>query len=115
MIRDSLAPGSRHALCAITPGNGVLFARRKATGGRTTTTTGALVAPPAWVKLSRVGTTVTASVSTDGTTWSVVGNQSLTMGTTVFIGLAVTSRRDGTLCTATFDHVGVIGASPGNG
>jgi regulation of enolase protein 1 (concanavalin A-like superfamily) len=62
---------------------------------------------PYWVKLTRVGTSITAYVSPDGTTWTQVGTDTIAMGATINVGLAVTSHSNGTLATATFDQVTV--------
>jgi hypothetical protein len=35
----------------------------------------------------------------------LIGSQTITMGSNVYIGLAVTSHNDGTLCTAVFDNI----------
>jgi glucose/arabinose dehydrogenase/PKD repeat protein len=46
MIRETLATGSKHAMMALTPGNGLAFQRRLSTGGASASTLGALVAAP---------------------------------------------------------------------
>jgi regulation of enolase protein 1 (concanavalin A-like superfamily) len=59
------------------------------------------------VKLSRQSQTITASVSTDGATWTVVGHDTLSIAGSIEVGLAVTSHDTSTLATATFDNVRV--------
>jgi hypothetical protein len=49
----------------------------------------------------------TAYNSTDGSSWTSMGSVTIAMGTNVYIGLAVTSHNNGTLCTATFDNLEV--------
>ena len=105
MIRDSVAPGSRQALMLVSPGKGNAFQRRIAAGGVSTHTAGALVTAPYWVRLSRVGSAITASQSADGTTWTVVGTDTIAFEQTVLIGLAVSSHSTTAAATATFDHV----------
>jgi hypothetical protein len=105
MIRETLTAGSRHAYMVLTPGNGLAFQRRTATGGVSETTAGGAATAPRWVRVARVGSTFTAYSSTDGLTWTTVGSATITMGTTVYIGLAVTSHLDGTLNSSTFDNV----------
>jgi hypothetical protein len=68
---------------------------------------------PAWLKLSRSGATIVASVSADGSSWSVVGSTQITMASNVLIGLAVCSHATGTLNTAAFDNVAVTTSAPG--
>ena len=57
------------------------------------------------LRLVRTGSTFTASRSANGTAWTTIGTQSITMGSTVYIGLPVTSRVDGTRAAAGFDNV----------
>jgi regulation of enolase protein 1 (concanavalin A-like superfamily) len=105
MIRESVASGSRHALMLVSPGKGNAFQRRVATNGVSTSTAGALVTAPYWVRLSRIGDVITASQSADGATWSVVGTDTMAFAQTISVGLAVSSHSTTTSATATFDHV----------
>jgi regulation of enolase protein 1 (concanavalin A-like superfamily) len=107
MFRDGLTAGAAHAFMIVTPTTvkGTAFQRRVTAGGTSTHTAGPAAAPPYWVKLSRTGDTMTASVSTDGTTWTVVGSDTITMSATIDVGLTVSSHVAGTLATATFDSV----------
>jgi hypothetical protein len=109
MIRETLAAGSRHAFMALTPGNGLAFQRRVATGDVSTHTAGGASGAPVWIRLVRNGNTITASSSTNGATWTQVGSDTVTMGAQVFAGLAVTSHAAGVLNTSTFDNVQVSG------
>ncbi|HUZ08305.1 MAG TPA: hypothetical protein VMV89_12575, partial [Candidatus Paceibacterota bacterium] len=108
MIRDSLNPGAANVFIAVTPGNGVTFQYRSNDGGNcnNTTTSGSA---PYWVKLVRSGSTFTGYCSTDGTSWTQVGSATLTNIITAYIGLAVTSHNNPSLCTATFDNVSAPG------
>jgi regulation of enolase protein 1 (concanavalin A-like superfamily) len=107
MFRDGLTAGAAHAFMIQTPSatKGSAFQRRVTAGGESTHTAGPMVAPPQWVKLTRSGTTITASVSLDGSSWTVVGTETIAMGSTINIGLAVSSHVAGSLATATFDNV----------
>jgi regulation of enolase protein 1 (concanavalin A-like superfamily) len=111
MIRETLAADSRHAFMAITPGNGAAFQRRTAPAGASTNSTGPSVVAPYWVRLVRSGSTLTGSVSSDGSTWSTVGSDTIAMGALVNAGLAVTSHNNGLLCTSTFTNVSVSGGA----
>ena len=104
MIRDSLNPGAANAFIAVTPGNGVSFQYRSSDGGNCNNTTVSGSAPY-WVKLVGSGTNFTGYCSPDGTTWTQVGTTSLTNITRAYIGLAVTSHNNPSLCTVTFDNV----------
>ncbi len=91
MIRESLAANSRYASVFVTPQNGVVFQRHSSTGGSTSLTNGGSGTAPVWLKLVRASNTLTASRSADGTTWSTIGSGTVSMGSTVYVGLAVTS------------------------
>lgn len=114
MIRNTLTSTSANAAMLVTPGNGLTFQRRITSSGNSTSTQFGSVAAPYWVKISRTGTTFTGSRSTDGTNWTVVGSATITMGTNVYIGLAVTSHNNTVLSAAVFDNVSVSGNPPGN-
>ena len=105
MIRETLTAGSPHALMLVSPGKGLAFQRRVAAGGLSTHTSGGAGTAPAWVKLERRGATISAFVSSNGTTWTPVGSDSFTMGASVYVGLAVSSHDAARAATATFDQV----------
>ncbi|MCD6049166.1 MAG: metallophosphoesterase, partial [Verrucomicrobia bacterium] len=105
MIRESLAANSRHASSVVTPASGASFQRRVTAGAASESTTTAGITAPRWVRVQRVGNTFTASQSSNGSSWTTVGSTNITMATSVYIGLAVTSHNDTTLSTAIFDNV----------
>jgi hypothetical protein len=49
-------------------------------------------------------------VSSNGLDWTVVGSEIVPMAATIHVGLPVTSHRNGTPATATFEHVEVVEA-----
>ena len=72
---------------------------------------------PYWVRLTRVGDTLTGSISPDGKTWTQVGSTQLDLGDTVYVGLAHCSciNVNGSYPqtgTAVFDNVTVTSSSP---
>ena len=107
MIRNSLSPSAAQAfmLVAASPVKGAPFQRRVADGAASVSTTGSQATAPRWVKLVRQGTTISAYDSIDGAQWTLVGSDSFTMGSTVLVGLAVSSHVTGVNATATFDSV----------
>jgi regulation of enolase protein 1 (concanavalin A-like superfamily) len=107
MMRDTLDAGSAQASMFVSAAKGLAFQRRAVANGGSTHTAGPAAGAPYWVKLVRLGTSVTAYASTDGATWTQVGTETIAMGTTINVGLAVTSHSNGTLAAATFDHVTV--------
>jgi poly(hydroxyalkanoate) depolymerase family esterase len=105
MIRESLNANAANAFIAVTPSNGVAWQIRSTTGVATTNSvTGALTAPY-WVKLVRSGNTFSGYRSPDGTNWTLQGAATFTMSSTAYVGLALTSHNNSTLCAATFDNV----------
>ncbi len=108
MIRETLAAGSTNATTMMTPSSvqGAVFQYRTTTSG-ITATSHATYAPPYWVKLVRAGNVFTGYTSPNGTTWTQIGTpQTISMATTVYVGLAVTSHYNAApACVATFDNV----------
>jgi len=108
MIRETLNTGSKHAAMLLTSGQGATFERRTSTGATTTATAASTLTAPSWVRVQRSGSTFTASTSSDGTTWTVIGTATISMGQNVHIGLATSSQVDGSLSTATLDNVTAV-------
>jgi regulation of enolase protein 1 (concanavalin A-like superfamily) len=106
MIRETLDPSSAQAMMLVSYSKGLAFQRRTTAGGVSTSTTGPLAAAPYWVKVERLGSTINAYASPDGTTWTLVGSDTIPMTATVYIGLAVSSHTT-TAATASFDNVTV--------
>ncbi|MBN2138026.1 MAG: DUF1349 domain-containing protein [Sedimentisphaerales bacterium] len=107
MIRETMDADSRHAMVVVTPGNGVAFQRRTSTGDWSDHTAGDSSGAPYWVKLTRSGNTLTGYQSSNGATWTEIDSVSISMASDVYIGLAVTSHNDGTVCTSEIDSVSV--------
>jgi len=113
MIRDTVNGGSKHAMMVITGGggNGASFQYRSTTDGASgNSDSAAVIAPPYWVRIERVGGTFTGYTSTDGKTWSLVGQTVIEMTDPVLIGLCVTSHVAGVDRTYQFEGI----ASTGN-
>jgi hypothetical protein len=108
MFRESLNANSSHAMTVITASNGSSFQRRNGTGNYMTTTAGASVAAPYWVKISRSGNVFTSYISSNGTNWTQIGSETISMGTSIYAGLAVTAHNNSALTTATFTDVRVV-------
>ena len=104
MIRQTLDPGSAQALMLVSYSKGLAFQRRTSNGGVSTSTSGSMATAPNWVKLERLGTTINAYASSDGTTWTLVGSDTISMTASVYVGLAVSSHTT-TVAQATFDNV----------
>jgi hypothetical protein len=109
MLRDGLAANARHAFVIATPTTtkGIAFQRRATTGGTSVHTAGPAVAPPQWLRLTRVGNVVTAYHRSSSTAaWTAIGSQTFSsLPATMRVGFATSSHVDGTRATATFDNV----------
>lgn len=60
---------------------------------------------PQWMRIARTGNTFVAYTSVDGTAWTAVETQTITMPNTVLAGFAITSIDPTTLSCAVFDNV----------
>jgi len=105
MIRETLASGSTHASMFITPANGVAFQSRSSAGAISANVNMTGPTAPYWVKIVRTGSTFKGYSSVNGSTWTLIGTQTIPMGVNVYIGLGVTSHNNGVSCTAVFDNV----------
>jgi hypothetical protein len=91
----------------VSAGKGLDFQRRLVTGGLSTHTGGGVGTAPRWVKLERRGQVVIASKSTNGTTWTTIGQSTIGFSGSVLVGLAVSSHDVTRTATVTFDNVRV--------
>ena len=117
MVREGLTAGARHASLFVTPTTvkGMAFQRRLAVNGLSVHTAGPALTAPVIIMLKRTGDLVSAyyRMSFDGTPWILIGRDTIPgLAPTVNVGLAVTSHVDGTLATARFRDLLLLG--PGN-
>ena len=113
MIRGALTANSAHGMMLVSYSKGTAYQRRATTGGTSTGTSGILTGAPYWVRLDRVGNTVSAYQSPDGKTWTFVASETIATGTDVYIGLAVSSHSTSSAATVTFDNVTVVASTEG--
>jgi endonuclease/exonuclease/phosphatase family metal-dependent hydrolase len=111
MMRETLAAGSRHAAMFVSPGKGLAFQRRPAANGDSSHTAGGSGRAPYFVKLKRAGNIFTAYRSLDGSNWTTVGSETMTMASTIYVGVAISSHVAGTLASATFASTAVTPAA----
>ena len=113
MIRETLEPGSKHALACVTPGNGVASEGRVTTDGVSFSSNQTEITAPHWIKLQRdMGGNFTVTHSADGKNWVPVSStaaQGIQMAANVYVGLAVTSHNAAETCTAQFANVTITG------
>jgi glucose/arabinose dehydrogenase/regulation of enolase protein 1 (concanavalin A-like superfamily) len=107
MVRESLAGDAAYALMSLSVNEGLAFERRLATAWGTTLSSGGSGNAPYWVRLVRQGSSFTAFRSADGTAWTQVGAATISMTSTIYVGLAVTSNNNSAVATATLDAVTV--------
>jgi hypothetical protein len=109
MIRESLLGGSKHAFLGVDGAGALRWERRSSTGSNPSSSTSASgTAPDLWVRVVRSGNSLTGYQSTGGVNWTQIGSNSITMGTNIYIGLAVASGSAGTPNTSVFDNVTVV-------
>jgi regulation of enolase protein 1 (concanavalin A-like superfamily) len=109
MIRESLAHNSKFALIDFRPSGSQYIYR--ATNGGSAASASASLSLPNWIRLSRSGSVITLSQSTDGVNWTTAGTVTLTsLATQVYIGLATHSHNTKQQATATFTNVSLTGS-----
>jgi regulation of enolase protein 1 (concanavalin A-like superfamily) len=104
MMRETNAANAKHAFMIVTPVR-TAWERRLTTGGSSSNTNGPAVTAPYWVRVTRSGNTFRGEVSSNGTTWTQVGSVTISMGSTINVGLALTSHNNAVLNTSTFTNV----------
>jgi regulation of enolase protein 1 (concanavalin A-like superfamily) len=114
MIRESMSAGARHVSMFATGANGWSFQYREVTNGLSYGASGPSGSAPGWVRLVRSGDIFTAYYSSDGKAWSLVGRETIPMTSSVYVGLAVTSRVSTVTTTGTFTNVSVSTPVAGN-
>lgn len=108
MMRGSLSANSAHAMMILSASQGSSFQWRATDGGTMTFIQQSGVAAPYWLKLTRAGNLFTGYGSANGTTWTEVGNATIALPATVYVGLPVTAHNNAALNTSTFDNVSII-------
>jgi hypothetical protein len=120
MIRETLDAGSKFAAVYITPGNGCRFQARTDTDIAATSDTSVVtsqqttITAPYWVKLERdVAGNFRGYYSANGSTWTPMSwnPQNISMGSNIYIGLAVTSHNTAATCEAKFSNITITGSA----
>ena len=112
MLRESLTAGSAQASMFVSAANGLAFQRRVSAGATSVSTAGAFDPAPYWVRLDRVGNTVAAFQSQNGVDWLEIGTDTIAMGASFYVGLAISSHTTSAAAAASFDHVSITAAGP---
>jgi hypothetical protein len=107
MLRFGLAANAPHVLLDVKAGGDVELLQRSTSGGSTHSLGSVSATVPLWLSLTRTGSTITAALSMNGTTWTTVASATIGASSTPSVGLAVTSHSTSKLATATIDMVSV--------
>jgi hypothetical protein len=117
MFRETTGVASAHAYMAVKPvsGGGTGFKHRDSTGASSSESSTGGLAPTHWLKLIRSGSTFTGYRAPDSSgspgTWTQQGTQSITMASTIIVGLATLSHNGSVTTTATYDNVSLSAPS----
>ncbi|MEP7202776.1 MAG: putative Ig domain-containing protein [Ilumatobacteraceae bacterium] len=108
MFRETLSADSTFAMVGITESSGGQFVYRDGAGTTAIVSSNPSPRAPYWVRLTRLGNLFTAERSADGVTWTSVDQHTISMGSTIFVGLGVSTHNNaGKLGVATFDNVSI--------
>jgi regulation of enolase protein 1 (concanavalin A-like superfamily) len=105
MIRGSLSASAPHAFALLSAGNGATFLYRPAESALSAHVGQTPAVAPHCLRIVRSGNVFRAFESVNGTTWNLMGEQTITMPAQALIGLALSSAAGSTTATATFGSV----------
>jgi hypothetical protein len=108
MIRNGTAANAAEVGMLLNVNHTAQFSRRTSTGGSVSDTNVQTNGAPEWVKLVRSGNTFFGYVSSDGSNWKLVEQATVSMGSDIEIGLAVTAHNNSTVENAVFSNVTVV-------
>jgi len=108
MFRDGTGVNAVNASVLLTAGNGVVFQYRTSVVAPVIVAASAPATGPLWVRLIRNGSSFSGYYSTNGTTWTQLGSTvTISMNTSVQVGLATSADNNSDLATANFTNVAV--------
>jgi hypothetical protein len=108
IMRDGLSPGARNVAAMVTPVAANQYRSQVRATADTATANLVITGTPTsspYLRLRRVGSTFTVWYSTDGVNFTQYGSQTLSLPSTILVGLGVTSHNDGAIATGVFDNV----------
>ncbi len=113
MIRESMDAKSKFAMTTVVSnplltGTQVQLEYRNTFGGAAKGKGYYSIQTPEYIRIVRSGNSFTAYVSDTNGNWQHIGSRSVNMGSSVYVGLAVTSRNNGVLSSAEFEEVTII-------
>lgn len=98
------AAGAIHATVVVTPKNGANFLTRSQTNGSTSQTLGPSAAAPTWLRIVKSGQTIAGYQSSNGYSWTLVGETELDINQPFYIGFVGASMIDPSLRTYAFSN-----------
>ncbi len=105
MIRETLDAGSRNAFLGMSLKHGAGYqARYEANDGSNGGGSKEGISVPYWIKLNRMDSTFTASVSPDGKTWEQVGSVTMKMAKNTFVGFGTSSHNNSEINKAVYSN-----------
>ena len=107
MARETLVPGARFAATLATPAMSGCFFEWRDPASSTANSAGAFPAnyPNTWLRLQRSGNTFNGYASFDGQTWVLLGSDTISMPTQIYLGLAVSSHNSALTTLAQFLNI----------
>lgn len=116
MVRASLDAGSQMVFSGATAASGYRFSYRTAADQvGVFNSVGRVSYPNVWVRLVRSGDVFTAYYSTNGSTWIFSGTLTLSLPTTLYLGMAISSHDVTETATADFRNFHVTNTPPTTG
>jgi uncharacterized repeat protein (TIGR03806 family) len=107
MIRETLSPGAKNVMNAMTAQNGAEVQWRSVANDESSYVQGPALQTPAWVRLTRTGDVIRAYHSANGASWTDYGGATIAMSSNILIGMAVTAVDNSALNRSSFDSVTV--------
>jgi hypothetical protein len=109
MVRAHTGANAAHASFFVTPTTvkGTAFQRRRYDGATSLHTSGPAISAPIWLKLVFAGDVRAYYRTSTFEPWRFLGEESIDVGSTFEMGLAVSSHVAGTRARATFDEVSI--------
>jgi regulation of enolase protein 1 (concanavalin A-like superfamily) len=107
MVRESLLPNSPYFAIFMAQNVGIVHQNRNTYSGNTDWSKVDNVNTPFWVKISRSGNMYRDFYSLDGVSWTLMNETILELSDPLYVGIALTSHKEGSLAYAEFTNVSV--------
>ncbi len=109
MMRQSLASNAKHATMLLTGTSVPMMTMRASAGGFPMSTTGTAVTKPYWLRLYRLGGTITGYISADGVNWTTIMSYPNLLSSPLYLVLFSTT--SGPSGQATFTDISINGVA----